>query len=235
MNPQADEKSLPDSPQPNQTTTSSRLSQTGTSWWLDLAGQPRQRATTLAANARLFSHLQKAICCSSSCWLKALLSFAPLHRSTFTSPLLHFGFQPLAAPSLGMDGSLQELLKRAWTEGRTGHLNAWSEAKAWALREVWRDTHKSDHGLGTHVAGKLRKVGGGAPSGEAVMKLFRKIDADPEWFPGKSLQEEFGPSPVLSGTKRHAIANCAMSMKSRNVEPMYARVVAACPKAALAG
>ena len=132
-----------------------------------------------------------------------------------------------------MGDTSQELLQRAWTQGRTGYLAAWSEAKAWALREVWRETHNSDHGLGTHVAGKLRKVGGGAPTSQAVMQLFRKMDADPEWFPGKSLQENFGPSPVLSGTKRHAIANCAMSMKSRGVEPTYARVVAACPKATL--
>ena len=132
-----------------------------------------------------------------------------------------------------MDDKLQELLKQAWTQGRTGHLSAWSEAKAWALREVWRETHTSDHGLGTHVAGKLRKVGGGQPTGEAVMKLFRKMDADADWFPGKSLQEEFGPAPVLSGIKRHAIAKCAMNMKSRGVEPTYARVVAACPQATL--
>ena len=131
-----------------------------------------------------------------------------------------------------MGDTSQELLQRAWTQGRTGYLAAWSEAKAWALREVWRETHNSDHGLGTHVAGKLRKVGGGAPTSQAVMQLFHKMDADPEWFPGKSLQENFGPSPVLSGTKRHAIANCAMSMKSRGVEPTYARVVAACPTAA---
>ena len=37
-----------------------------------------------------------------------------------------------------MSDSQQDLLRKAWTDGRTGTLSALSEAKAWALREVWR-------------------------------------------------------------------------------------------------
>ena len=45
-----------------------------------------------------------------------------------------------AAVVWGMASKLQQLLKEAWTEDRKGNLSAWSEAKAWALSEVWRET-----------------------------------------------------------------------------------------------
>ena len=120
-----------------------------------------------------------------------------------------------------MADTSQELLQRAWTQGRTGYLAAWSEAKAWALREVWRETHNSDHGLGTHVAGKLRKVGGGAPSGEAVMKLFRKIDADPEWFPGKTFITRTDNNSLLPEMNRKLISKTRVE-KNRTLLPELA-------------
>ena len=43
-----------------------------------------------------------------------------------------------------MSDSQQDLLRKAWTEGRTGTLSALSEAKAWALREVWRSEGKGE-------------------------------------------------------------------------------------------
>ena len=42
-----------------------------------------------------------------------------------------------------MDESLQDLLKKAWLGGRKGHMSALSEARAWALREMWRDAGES--------------------------------------------------------------------------------------------
>ena len=74
-----------------------------------------------------------------------------------------------------------DLLQQAWTQAKPGCLAAWTQAKIWALREVWRDTHESDHGLGTYVAGKVKKVDGGHPKGEAIMQFYRKIDADDDW------------------------------------------------------
>ena len=65
----------------------------------------------------------------------------------------------------------QALLQKAWTEGRHGRMPAWSQAKAWALREVWRDVGKGDHGLASYVAGKVTKAGGGHPSGEAIIQF----------------------------------------------------------------
>ena len=77
-------------------------------------------------------------------------------------------------------------LEKLWLGGRTGCLAPWSEAKAWALRVVWKETHKGNmHGVNTYVAGKVRKVGGGSPSPQAVGQLFEKMDSDRFWYPGK--------------------------------------------------
>ena len=45
------------------------------------------------------------------------------------------------------DGRKQSLLKEAWTSGPQGKLSAFAEAKAWALREVWREEGKDDYGF----------------------------------------------------------------------------------------
>ena len=130
-----------------------------------------------------------------------------------------------------MSDSQQDLLKKAWTEGRTGTLSALSEAKAWALREVWRSEGKGQWGLMQFVAERLTKIGGGHPQQPAVSKFFAKVDNDPEWFPGKSTQEQCGPAPALSGQAKNAIAQAAMAMKKRKIEPTFPRIVAACPTA----
>ena len=58
-----------------------------------------------------------------------------------------------------------------------------------------------------------------------------KADKDPDWFPGKSAQEQYGPAPALSGQAKNAIAQAAMAMKKRKIEPTFPRIVAACPTA----
>ena len=55
----------------------------------------------------------------------------------------------------------QELLRKAWLEGRDGNLNALGEAKAWALREIWRAEHDDDYGLLPFVAARVSKNGAG--------------------------------------------------------------------------
>ena len=43
-------------------------------------------------------------------------------------------------------------LETLWLGDRTGYLAPWSEAKAWALQTVWKETHKdSMHGVVTHT------------------------------------------------------------------------------------
>ena len=78
---------------------------------------------------------------------------------------------------------MQELLRQAWAQGRTGYLSALSEAKAWALREVWRSEGKGERGLMTFVAQRVTKIGGGNPQQPAISKFFAKVDNDPDWFP----------------------------------------------------
>ena len=60
---------------------------------------------------------------------------------------------------LDMSDSQQELLRKAWTQGRKGTLSALSEAKVWALREVWRSRGKGDWGLMNFVVERVEKIG----------------------------------------------------------------------------
>ena len=130
-----------------------------------------------------------------------------------------------------MSDTHQELSRKAWTEGRAGTVSALSEAKAWALREVWRSEGNCDWGLVKFAAERVTKVGGGNPHPPALSKFFAKVDKDPDWFPCNSAQEQCGPAPALSGQAKTAIAQAAMAMKKRKVEPTFPRIVAACPTA----
>ena len=125
---------------------------------------------------------------------------------------------------------LQSLLEEAWTGGSRGHMSAVAEARAWALREVWREQHqgKGDSGLLSFVAARVKKVGGGNPSPSAVSQFFEKVDEDEGWFPGKRSEAAYGPKPVLHGAKRRRVAQKAMDMKESGVEPTYSRMVTDC-------
>ena len=93
----------------------------------------------------------------------------------------------------------QELLKKAWLGGKEGSLGALAEARAWALREVWRAEDKPEYGLLPFVCERVTKVGarGGNPSSEAIRKMYVRVDDDPDWYPGKRSQERYGPKPIL--------------------------------------
>ena len=51
-------------------------------------------------------------------------------------------------------------------------------AKAWALREVWKEQGRPTYGMYTFIAQKVTKVGGGHPLPEAVKKLLENADED---------------------------------------------------------
>jgi hypothetical protein len=127
----------------------------------------------------------------------------------------------------------QTLLREAWAGGKKGSLSALAEAKAWALREVWRQDRKTEYGMLEFIRLRVRKVKGGNPSAPALYQFFERVDGDRDWFPGKRAQTQYGPDPVLTGVKRRAIATCAMQMKTAGQEPTYALVRAACPKATI--
>ena len=78
-------------------------------------------------------------------------------------------------------------MRKAWTDGRTGTLSALSEAKAWALREVWRSEGKGDWGLMKFVAERVTKIGGGNPQQPAISKFFAKWIRTPTGFPESGL------------------------------------------------
>jgi len=130
-----------------------------------------------------------------------------------------------------MANSRQELLKEAWLGGRDGYLSPLSEARAWALREVWRDGNESEWGMLSYIAGKLKKKGGGNPGVAAVSKFFAKLDADPQWFPGKSAQTTFGPASAISPTNQAIVARSAMAMAESGKEPTYPALIANNPVA----
>ena len=132
--------------------------------------------------------------------------------------------------------SAQEALRRSWLQGAEGRLSGREQAKAWALREVWREEGKAPYGLCTFVAARVRKTKNGRPTGDhpslaSVKEFFDKIDNDPDWHPGKPCEEKRGPKRVLRGPKRTAIASAAKRLKQEGQEPTFAAIVAACPEA----
>ena len=133
--------------------------------------------------------------------------------------------------------SRQELLKEAWLGGRQGNMSGQTQARAWALREVWKDEHgEKTYGMLTHIASKLYTITPSRkkrehPSPSALSQLFDKMDNDKEWFPDKSVQAKHGPAPAINGTNQAIIARSAMNMKENGEEVTYPAILAHNPKA----
>jgi len=133
--------------------------------------------------------------------------------------------------------SKQELLKEAWISGREGSMSGQTQAKAWALREVWKEEHgETAYGMLIHIPSKLYTITPPRgkkehPSPSALKQLFAKMDHDGDWFPGKSDQVKHGPAPALNGTNQAIIARSAMNLKEKGKEVTYPKVVSHNPKA----
>ena len=134
-----------------------------------------------------------------------------------------------------MAKSKQELLREAWLGEREGNMSAQQEARAWALRETWKEEHgDKTYGMLPHIANKVYKVAKKKkehPTSSALSQLFQKIDNDKGWFPGKSEQVKHGPAPAINGTNQGIIARTAMTMKDNGKEVTYPKLVAHTPKA----
>ena len=135
--------------------------------------------------------------------------------------------------------SRQELLREAWVGGMVGCMSGQTQAKAWALREAWKDEHgDTTYGMLTHIASKLHVISPPRakkehPTISALFQLFQKIDSEKEgWFPGKSYQKKRGPDSVINGTNRSVIARTGMTLKENGEEPTYPLVVSHNPRAA---
>ena len=77
----------------------------------------------------------------------------------------------------------QNVLQNLWLGGKEGSLCGREQARAWALREEWKDAGKSDYGMLSHIAGKIRTTKNGRPKGphpctNSVKDLFQRIDKD---------------------------------------------------------
>ena len=124
-------------------------------------------------------------------------------------------------------------LESLWLSGREGRLSPFEQVKAVAYRDVMRDLGVPEFGMLAKIAAKLEKMGGGAPTGEALAELFTKVDRDPRWFPGKRTGARRGPKRTLRGSSARILAEGAMRLKRRKVQPTYAKVLAHHPKASM--
>ena len=132
-----------------------------------------------------------------------------------------------------MAASKQTVLKEAWLGGMVGCMSGQTQAKAWALREAWKDEHgDKTYGMLTHIASKLHVISPPRakkehPTTSALNQFFQKVDSDKEGrFPGKNDQKKRGPDPVINGTNRNVIARSAMILKQKGKELTYPLVVA---------
>ena len=115
-----------------------------------------------------------------------------------------------------------------WLAGKRGGLPAWEQAKAWALREAWKETTKSKYGMHTWIADRLHKVGGGKPTNVAVKDLLAKMDKDDGWHPGKLYGEKRGRKRVLSGERARTVERSAKACKASGGDPTYGHICATC-------
>jgi hypothetical protein len=78
-------------------------------------------------------------------------------------------------------------------------------------------------------------VDGEHPKREAVAKWRKVFENDPAWYPGKICAgaKKRGPAPKFTPQKRRAVAQSAMALKARGVEPSAPAVVEMCPQATL--
>ena len=139
-------------------------------------------------------------------------NFCQLCRNLFEQPETKEQIEVFLALD-GMAKSNQEVLKEAWLGGVEGCMSGQTQAKAWALREAWKDQHgDKTYGMLTHIQSKLYVIGPPKqkkkenPTNTALHLFFQKIDSDKEgWYPGKNNQKKRGPDPVINGTNRNVI------------------------------
>ena len=133
----------------------------------------------------------------------------------------------------------QEELREFWhTSSAPYRLTAWQKVRALALRDVSREMYDG-HVKVNWIATKLRKTDGTCKAYSddpvqhgSVCEFFEKVDADPEWFPGKHYGEKKrGPKPVFTKSKRARVASSGMSQKADGEEPCVDVTIVKCPAA----
>ena len=100
-------------------------------------------------------------------------------------------------------------LRTMWCEGKKGRMCPKEQAKAWALREAWRELHgESTYGMCKWIAARVFKVGNPPkhPSVAAVQQFLDKVIEDPEWHPGKIYGKPAGRPCALTGVKKAVVS-----------------------------
>ena len=90
-------------------------------------------------------------------------------------------------------------LRTMWCEGKKGRMCPKEQAKAWALREAWRELRgESTYGMCKWIAARVFKVGNPPkhPSVAAVQQFLDKVIEDPEWRKEYGLLSRCGLAPV---------------------------------------
>ena len=122
--------------------------------------------------------------------------------------------------------SVEEL----WTVAQLGSMPPLEQMKAFALREVVQsfDVHIPNSREGKvpyqWIADRVQVYTGDRtvqrPERDAVRCFFERVDADPNWYPGKTYHtKKRGRKPLLHKGKRRAIASAMMAAKDRGLEP----------------
>ena len=134
----------------------------------------------------------------------------------------------------------QTTLRELWHTSAPGRLSPWQQAFAVGLREASKEIY-GGHVNVTWIASKLRTTDGSgqkysknAPQHGSISEFFKKVEADPDWYPGKHQQtKKRGRKPILTKAKRARIASSAMSQKTEGHEPSVDVTITRCPSSTL--
>lgn len=120
-----------------------------------------------------------------------------------------------------------------WISGKTGHLAPWAQAVVWAAHRI--DTARELWLTDDEIASMVTKVGGGIPNRKAIAKWRHVFAEDPNWYPGKTLEEgqKPGPKRLLTEQMANAIAKSQMARKAAGLEPSVPDARTSCPKATI--
>ena len=97
-------------------------------------------------------------------------------------------------------------LAELWNSAPDGRLSPLQQMRVLALRDAQKDLGDGNVNC-AWIAERVTLSGPGRhhPGRDAVRLLLERIDGDSDWFPGKSYQTRFGPTPLLTPRKRKAM------------------------------
>ena len=115
-------------------------------------------------------------------------------------------------------------LRTMWCEGKKGKMCPKEQAKAWALREAWRELHgESTYGMCKWIAARVFTVGNPPkhPSIAAVQQFLDKVIEDPEWHPGKMYGK---PAGRPCNARNMACGHAAVSLMCARTQGIWPAV-----------